>query len=57
MVTKQEQMEKFIEDIICWWEGEDCTCCPLHRKCQYEGRDMGKEIPPCVLEYFGFDNN
>ena len=44
---KVEKIENFIDDIIRWWEGEDCTFCPLHSKCQYEGRDLEEE-PPCV---------
>lgn len=53
MVT-QQQMEDFIINIINWWEGEDCTYCPLHNRCQYEGRDLD-EGPPCtenVAKYF-----
>jgi hypothetical protein len=46
-MNKQEKMEDFIENIIRWWEGEDCTYCPLQGSCQYEGREMEEE-PPCI---------
>ena len=48
------KLEDLLYNVINWWEAEDCSACPLHKKCQYEGIDTEEE-PKCVemiAEYF-----